>query len=150
VVRPVSGQPPRGLTYGRDEGGQALIEFALVLPLLVVFLVGVIEVSQAWRSSQAVTHAAREGARLSVVPTSTSATVTTRVQETLRSGSLDPARAEIVLRRRTGTGTLDTVTVRYPYRFLFLAPAVRLAAGGSGELAEGTVWLSSTFVMRNE
>ena len=65
-------------------------------------------------------------------------------------GSLDPAKAQIDLRRRSGTGTLDTVAVRYPYEFRFLAPVVRLTNNGDDGSSPGTITLSSTFVMRNE
>jgi len=134
--------------FARVEHGQALLEFALVMPILMLLLVGTIEMGQAWRSSQGVTHAAREGARLSVIPTSTEATVRQRIRDVLADGSLDPVQAEIELRRRTGTGTLDTVTVRYPYQFRLLGPATRLVSGNTD--SPGVIRLKSTFVMRNE
>lgn len=134
--------------FGSGESGQALVEFALVLPLFLLLLVGTMELGQAWRVNQGLTHAAREGARLSVIRTSTDASVMDRVHGSLVASSLDPTRAAVELRRRTATGTLDTVTVRYPYHFRLLGPVVGLVGGGDGP--PGTVELRSSFIMRNE
>jgi Flp pilus assembly protein TadG len=51
----------------QDERGQALAEFALVLPLILLFIAGVVEMGRAWNIKQVVTDAAREGARYTVV-----------------------------------------------------------------------------------
>ena len=48
---------------GRDDGGQALVEFALIMPFLLLFLVGIVEFGRAWNQHQVITDAAREGAR---------------------------------------------------------------------------------------
>jgi Flp pilus assembly protein TadG len=48
------------------EGGQDLIEFALVLPLLLVLSVGILDFSLAFMSWTALVNATREGARASV------------------------------------------------------------------------------------
>src|SRR5580765_4264275 len=42
--------------------GSALLEFALVLPLLVVFIVGIYDFSGAFNQKQKISHAAQEGA----------------------------------------------------------------------------------------
>ena len=47
----------------RDEvGGSALLEFAIVLPLLVVFIVGIYDFSGAFNQKQKIEHAALAGA----------------------------------------------------------------------------------------
>lgn len=51
----------------KGERGQALAEFALVLPLILLFIAGIVEFGRAWNIKQAVTDAAREGARYTVV-----------------------------------------------------------------------------------
>jgi len=53
----------RGLTkvWKRSEGS-ALLEFAIVLPLLVVFIVGIYDFSGAFNEKQKIGHAAQEGA----------------------------------------------------------------------------------------
>ena len=44
--------------------GSALVEFAIVLPLLVVFLVGIYDFSGAFNQKQKIEHAAQEGASI--------------------------------------------------------------------------------------
>lgn len=47
----------------RDESGVALIEFALIFPILVMIVLGVAEYGLAWRDSSTVATAARAGTR---------------------------------------------------------------------------------------
>jgi hypothetical protein len=48
----------------REERGQALVEFALVLPLLLLLILGVIEFSFVWNSRNTVQFASRDGSML--------------------------------------------------------------------------------------
>lgn len=50
----------------RHERGQDLIEFALVLPLLFLFLFGALDFGRAFFSYIVITNAAREGARYGI------------------------------------------------------------------------------------
>lgn len=52
---------------GICKRGQALAEFALVLPLILLFIAAILEFARAWNIKQAVTDAAREGARYTAV-----------------------------------------------------------------------------------
>lgn len=47
----------------RGESGAAAVEFALVAPLLILLLVGVVELGRVFHAQVTVTAAAREGAR---------------------------------------------------------------------------------------
>ena len=47
--------------------GQALVEFALVLPLVLLLVVGMLEFARAWNLHQVMTDAVREGARRAVL-----------------------------------------------------------------------------------
>lgn len=58
--------------------GSILVEFALVLPLFLVLILGIIETASLFQQFQVVQYAAREGARLAAVGES-SATVTSAV-----------------------------------------------------------------------
>ncbi|MEA2971860.1 MAG: hypothetical protein QOG82_318 [Actinomycetota bacterium] len=47
----------------RDDRGAAVVEFALVLPVLVLFVFGIIEFGRAYNARIELTSAVREGAR---------------------------------------------------------------------------------------
>lgn len=51
------------MTFWRSQHGAAAVEFALVLPLLLVILLGIIEFGRAYNVQISLTHAARETAR---------------------------------------------------------------------------------------
>ena len=67
--RAVRSEPPeRSVGRGR---GQSLIEFALLLPVLLLLVAGAIDLGRAFYSQITITNAAREGAlEASVSPTS--------------------------------------------------------------------------------
>jgi Flp pilus assembly protein TadG len=63
-----------GLARGdrRREGGQALVEFALVVGLMFALAMGVFDLGRAFDSQVSVTQAARDGARAGMAPSITS------------------------------------------------------------------------------
>ena len=50
-----------------DDGGQALIEFALVLPLLLLIITGLFDTARATWQENTLAYAAREGTRYAIV-----------------------------------------------------------------------------------
>ena len=56
---------------GADERGQATVEFALILPLLLGLILGIIEFGRAWNLSQVATDAVRESTRRCVLADNT-------------------------------------------------------------------------------
>lgn len=134
--------------FARSDRGQALAEFALTVPVLLFLVLGIIEFGRAWSQQQAITDAAREGARLAVVvdPTVTAATVVTRVKSALRRAAVDSTATVTLTGTFRSTGTPMTVSVSAPYRFVFLAPIVNLFGGAQASL----ITLSSAVTMRNE
>ena len=53
----------------RDARGAELIEFAIVLPIFVLLTAAIFDFGMMFRTYEAVTNAAREGARVGVLPT---------------------------------------------------------------------------------
>src|SRR3989304_992559 len=51
----------------KQENGQRLGEFALLLPIFLLILVGIAEFGRGWMTKNILTGAAREGARVAVV-----------------------------------------------------------------------------------
>ena len=131
----------------RGERGQALAEFALVLPLVLLFIAGIIEMGRAWNIKEVVTDAAREGARYTVVqdPGVDSDYVKTKIMERLALGSIETASITI----EPGadwrqTGHPMTVTVGTQFK-MGLIGALLGWAGGPSE-----VTISTDATMRNE
>jgi Flp pilus assembly protein TadG len=89
------------------ERGSAVVEFALVLPLVLVVLLGIVEVAVIARSEIQMIHAAREGAREAAVSPDTR-----RASAAVRS-ALGPAgrRARISITRPSRVGDKATVIV---------------------------------------
>jgi hypothetical protein len=53
--------------YGRDEGAQSLIEFALVLPIFLLLVTGIFDTARAVWQENTLAYAAREGTRYAIV-----------------------------------------------------------------------------------
>ena len=53
--------------HRRDDDGAAAVEFALVLPILVLLLFGIIQFGIVYDAQLTITHAAREGVRRAAV-----------------------------------------------------------------------------------
>lgn len=66
-----------------QDSGASLAEFALVLPVLVMLVFGIVEFGIAFTKAQAIEAAAREGARLASIEASTYADVNARVNDAL-------------------------------------------------------------------
>jgi Flp pilus assembly protein TadG len=81
----------------RDERGAAAVEFALLLPLLVMLVFGIIEFSVLYNRQQGLHAAAREGARVAALPVSTQSDIEDRVQDALDGvlNDTDAAAADI-------------------------------------------------------
>jgi len=56
-----------GVGRRRREGGQALLEFALVFPIIVLVLISFLEIGRAVSDWNTLTNAARQGARVAAV-----------------------------------------------------------------------------------
>jgi Flp pilus assembly protein TadG len=132
----------------RDERGQATIEFALILPLLLLLLLGIIEFARAWNLAQLATDAVREGTRqcsLADDVTHTEASVRAWIQNRMATSGVPTAASTVTFATTAGGGTPCensdqpvTVTLRIPYSWMFFGAAI------------SPITLTSSFTMRNE
>ena len=117
----------------KADAGQALVEFALMLPVMLLMLVGILEFSRAWNLHQALTDATREGARRAAVADTRMASqdsAKAAVWRGLSQAGYDPKAAgasysvNLTVTGLTGvwkaTGENVNVDVRFPYRFWVL------------------------------
>jgi len=147
----------RLLRRGRGDRGAALLEMALTLPLLLLVCVGILEFGRAYQTWQVITNAAREGARIAVLPGMDDAAVRSRVQQYMTIGQLPKAAtATIAIDRNqsvsiggTDTASASQVIVNYPFDFVVLDPIARLATG-QGSATPSTLNMVASATMRNE
>ena len=66
-----------------DERGAAAVEFAMILPLLILLVFGIVQFSLAYNRQQGLHAAAREGARIASLPQTTQSEITSRVNSSL-------------------------------------------------------------------
>lgn len=129
-----------------DSVGAVLIEFAFALPLLMLIITGIFEFGFTFREYLLVTNAAREGARMAILPGYSDDDVKARVRDYLtKAGGLsagvitDP---EVTTATPDGTTyTVKTVTVRVNHTFSIIAPF---------GTSLGTIPLTAVSVMRSE
>jgi Flp pilus assembly protein TadG len=120
----------------RDERGAALVEFALVLPVLVLFVFGIVEFGRAYSARIQLTSAVREGAR-AVALGGTPA----EAADATKDGAPGLPRDDITVTASTsctGTTPAPNATVDASYPFRYTIPLFR----------NGTWTLKATGVMR--
>ena len=78
------------------ERGAELVEFALVFPMLLLVMLGIMDFGFLFQRYEVLTAAAREGARVAILPGYSDADVTTRVNAYLTAGGLPPPATVVV------------------------------------------------------
>ncbi len=109
-----------------SESGAELIEFALTLPVLLLVGLGVLDFGMLFQRYEVVTNAAREGARVAVLPGYTNADVAARVNQYLTAAGLTAAApAPVIVRTPIVIGLqcapVTSVTVTYPQNLSMVA-----------------------------
>ncbi len=126
--------------FRRGEKGQDIVEFALILPILLLLIMGIVDFGRAYNTWMMVTHGAREGARYAAVGYSNSE-IEDRIRET--TPNLTVA-VSISPGDRTGYQSGEPVTVGVTTEF-------ELITGIIAEFfTENPFPLSSTAEMRYE
>jgi Flp pilus assembly protein TadG len=122
----------------QKEKGQALVEFAVILPVLLMVLWGIFQFGIAFNDYIQVTSAAREGARKAAVSRSlgsgaaTSAAISA-AQAVAPDLHLSASQITVTPANNWQAGTDVTVTVKYPYKINIIGRIV-----GSGNLTSST------------
>jgi Flp pilus assembly protein TadG len=135
------------------EHGAELLEFAVVLPILMLLTAGIFDFAVLFQHYEVVTNAAREGARVGVLPGYQAGDVQNRVQSYLAAAGLtDTAPAPIVTYGTAPVGggglSINTVSVKvqYPHKFIFLGPVAAMLGG----TPEADTMLAARATMRQE
>jgi hypothetical protein len=124
-----------------QEAGQTLVEFALVLPILLVMIFGLVDFGRAFYTWLLVTNAAREGARTAAVQLS-STQVDAAIIDAM--GTL-PTSGVLVIQKTNVQGDRgEPVTIELTYDFDYVTPIGALMSLFGGSLAEPTISAEST------
>jgi hypothetical protein len=127
------------------ERGQALVEFAFVVPIFLILVLGIVDFSWALRSWITVTNSAREGARLGAV----GATCDDIKQRAVDTSADLLSLSDVSVENCQGDpGTNLEVTVSYEYSWI--TPLGGLLTTFSGGTLPSTITMTSTSDMRLE
>ncbi|MGZ5292109.1 MAG: TadE/TadG family type IV pilus assembly protein [Actinomycetota bacterium] len=131
------------MATGRDgsthrERGSAVVEFALLLPILLLLVLALVQVGVLARDRLLLAQASRAGAREAAITDSVSAVVESA---TLAAPGLDPARLRITVERAGARGAPVTVSAAYD---------VPIAGVLAGWLLPESVTLDATATTRQE
>jgi Flp pilus assembly protein TadG len=143
----------------RSERGAELIEFALILPMLLLIMLGIVDFGFMFQRYEVLTNAAREGARIAVLPGYTTEDVEARVCAYVETGGLPLTGAcpipsnpvidvdDVTIAMPAGTALEGkSVSVTFTHSYMFVGPIAGLFSG----TFTTTFPITSTAVMRNE
>ena len=120
----------------RGERGQTIIEFALLFPLIAIFLFAIVDFGLAISERSVLADAAREGARVGALGGDVGAITDCSVEAS--AGLLDPGDVTVSWSDVNGDGFVgeagDSVVVRVEHEYTFISPlsAMLGAFGASG------------------
>ncbi len=134
----------------RGEKGQALVEFALLVPIFLILLFAIVDFGMGFHSWITVTNSAREGARLGAV-SGTTLQIETRVRDTATLINEDTNMTVTVTNAADNGGDPgESVVVQVDYDYDLITPLASLVAFLSGDTIGRTLALSSRAEMRLE
>jgi len=134
----------------KKQQGAAAVEFAIILPILIVLVFGIIEFGLALYDKAVITNASREGARAGIVfkvPAVSDGEITTVVNNYCQNylvtfGAARNASTTITREGASLSGDDLTVAVAYTYDYLLLPGFISSLTGGLN--------MNATTVMRME
>lgn len=123
----------------KSESGQSLVEFALIVPILIILLFGIVDFGRIFHAYLTIDHAGREAARAASIGKDDTQVKSTAVTDAVGIGLT----TDRVVISPTGTrvsGNDVSITITYP--ITFLTPVI-------GSMV-GPITLEDTTVMRVE
>jgi Flp pilus assembly protein TadG len=136
----------------RDTRGAEIVEFALVLPLLLLVFAGIVDMAVMFNNYQTLTNAAREGARLAVIPGVTQEAIKARVADYVEAAGInkdavttDAFATAVPVPGGTVNGV--KVVVSYPYAYMVLGPIAQLV---QADASFDSITLTAVATMRAE
>jgi Flp pilus assembly protein TadG len=132
-------------SYRRNRRAAAAVEFALVAPVFLLLILGMVEYGRMVMVQQVITNASREGARRAVLDGATTDEVETLVEDYMTSAQVSPDSATVTVSpnppNNAAFGEAVTVTVAIPFSEVSWLPSPMYLGGRT---------LRATTVMRRE
>jgi hypothetical protein len=126
----------------RSQSGEALVEFALILPILLVLSLGMLDFGRAFHAKSLVDQAAREGCRVAIVTKPLDqALIVSRVERVLEAGNMKPNSVT------SNQAANRLVEVEVEITFKFITPGVFSLIGAK---FDNTMKMVGRAVMRSE
>ena len=143
------------IQFVRDSRGQSLIEFALILPMMLVVMFMITEFGRALYMYNVISQAARAAARAAVVSGSGSAVAngTDEAHKMLQYARMDTdATVDIAIDNNfNGSGIkVVTATVSRPFTWAFKGPLATNAGSGSATVSKSALTLTGKSIMKAE
>jgi Flp pilus assembly protein TadG len=143
ILKRLAGRPHK------QEDGQSLVEFALVVPVFLLVLFAIVDFGMAFHAWITVTNSAREGGRLGSVHASAAA-IEQRVRDTADTLDQDNLSVTVTNADDQGGQPGESVVVDVSYSYSLMTPLADLLNLVSGGTIPDTLSLDSVAEMRLE
>lgn len=130
--------------FHKNQKGQTLVEFALILPIIIIILFGITEFGRAFYSYIVITNAAREGARAGVVGKSNAEIIEKVKQTAPLNPPIEDSDITITPSDKSARTPGVSLNVEVQYEVNLITPII------SNVLGKDTIILKSKAVMRVE
>lgn len=127
--------------FRKYRNGQSMVEFALILPILILLVLGIVEFGLMFNSYLTVQNVSREGARLAIVG---GTDTEIRAHMVSISPNLTPVNLSVTITPIQGSRTSGaSVTVQANYTYPLTVPIIK-------NLLKNTISLKAQTTMRME
>lgn len=110
------------MKYLKNEKGQSLVEFALIIPLILLILMGILEFGVMLNTYLAINHSSKEGARLGALGGTDTEILAGIISS---SPTLDPAKITVHIDPIQSTRIRGSaITVKVVYNYNVMLPVV--------------------------
>lgn len=112
--------------FRKKFSGQELVEFAILLPLLLLLVFGAVDLGRLFHAYITISNAAREGARYGIIyPEDTAGILTITRREAQASGlDLDPTVSAVIISFPQGLGPQLPIRVTVTYHFRLILAGI--------------------------
>lgn len=122
----------------KSERGQSLLEFALVLPVLLIVLAGVLDLGRLYFAYVAVTDAAGEGAAYAAIHPDDTDEIIARAQDA--TGGMVEIDEDMVTIEDNPSGLSQAISVEVSYEFTLATPLI------GAMLPDGVIMLNAVAI----